>query len=65
MTTKVFIILDEHKLDTVKDNEQTLCFETKADANNYASQTLELWNIIKVKFDHAFINHVPNIKVQF
>ena len=64
--TRVFVILDEDNLKTVssKEDDKTFCFETEREADHYAAQTLNLWTVIKVHFNHRFIHHAPNIKVE-
>lgn len=58
-TTKLFIVIDEEKLEVSKDinNGKTLKFETKEQANDWASRNCEVWRVFKVHFKHEHIQH--------
>ena len=57
-TTKLFIILNEETLNTMKGKGgKTAKFETKEEANIEAAGRLNMWVVVKVHFEHKFINH--------
>ena len=56
--TNVFVVLNEETLEMLKcDSGRTLKFDTKEDANKYASRKLELWSVFQVAFKHPWIQH--------
>ena len=58
-TTKLFIVLNEDILETmkIKNTNKVAKFKTAKEANMEASKVLELWSVIDVHFNHPFINH--------
>ena len=57
-TTNLFIIIDEEKLEVFKsDTGQPLKFKTKDDANMFAAERLEMWQVFNVHFTHKFLRH--------
>tara|TARA_R100000329_G_scaffold822_1_gene1552 strand:+ start:2354 stop:2539 length:186 start_codon:yes stop_codon:yes gene_type:complete len=57
-TTKLFIVIDEETLLTAKGKgNKTAKFETEEQANEWASQRLEVWRVFKVHFQHEHIQH--------
>ena len=57
-TTKLFIVIDEEKLLTAKGkNKKTAKFETEEQANQWASQRLNLWCVVKIHFNDEWIQH--------
>jgi len=58
-TTKLFIVIDEATLQTRINEEtnQVAKFKTEKEADEWASQRLEMWSVFKVHFNHKFIEH--------
>jgi len=57
-TTKLFIVIDEYKLETSKHEDGTIAkFETENQANDWACGRLEVWQVFKVHFQHEWIQH--------
>ena len=57
-TTKLFIVINEETLLTAKGKgNKTAKFETEEQANDWASQRLEVWRVFKVHFKHEHIQH--------
>ena len=57
-TTKLFIVINEETLLTAKGKgNKTAKFETEEQANEWASQRLEVWRVFKVHFQHEHIHH--------
>lgn len=70
-TTNVFTILNEDKMEIVKQTirlkeniryEIPMIFETEWQAEKWAASNLECWNIINSNFEHKFIQHKQNVK---
>lgn len=58
-TTNLHIILDEANLTTLKDSRGVVKrFNTFKAANEHASNHLEVWQVVKVHFEHNFIQHL-------
>jgi hypothetical protein len=56
--TKLFIVIDEATLLTAKGKQnKTAKFRTEKEADEWASQRLEMWSVFKVHFNHKFIKH--------
>lgn len=68
--TKVFVVLNEetlnilHKYDEEKNIMVPAVFDSWDDANMYAAERLELWDVLNVRFTHHFINHRPNMSYE-
>lgn len=64
-TTKLFIVIDEEKLEVSKDvnNGKPLKFETEEQANDWASRNCEVWKVFKVHFKHEHIQHTLDNKL--
>lgn len=70
--TNGFVILNEQDLTIVQqvqpdDNEwkiktEARVFWTEEDANDFASDRLEMWSVIHIHFKHKFIHHAVNQK---
>lgn len=59
--TNLFIVLDEETLNTLKGKgNKTAKFQTEEEANMFAGGRLEVWTVVKVHFQHRFINHKVN-----
>tara|TARA_R110000796_G_scaffold110458_1_gene221982 strand:- start:1330 stop:1518 length:189 start_codon:yes stop_codon:yes gene_type:complete len=59
--TNLFIVLDEDSLNTLKGKDnKTKKFQTEEEANMFAGGRLEVWTVVKVHFQHRFINHEVN-----
>tara|TARA_B110000285_G_scaffold211616_1_gene254453 strand:- start:322 stop:510 length:189 start_codon:yes stop_codon:yes gene_type:complete len=57
-TTKLFVVLDEETLNTMKGfGGKTAKFETEEEADKVASESLGVWTVVKVHFTHGFIHH--------
>jgi len=57
-TTKLFVVLNEETLNTMKGKHgKTAKFETEQEANAVASKKLNMWSVIKVHFNHEWLNH--------
>tara|TARA_R110000751_G_scaffold293964_1_gene401745 strand:- start:54 stop:590 length:537 start_codon:yes stop_codon:yes gene_type:complete len=70
-TTNVFTILNEDKMEIVKQTirlkenikyEMPMIFATEQEANEFASSKLEMWDVINSNFNHKFIQHNQNTK---
>lgn len=67
-TTKGFAILNEEtmQMETIKETDNwrgygnTLLFATEDEAEEHAAGKLELWQVIKIHFNHKCINHTIN-----
>jgi hypothetical protein len=58
MKTDLFIVLNEETLNTLKGKgNKTAKFATAMEADDFASTKLNLWCVVKVCFNHPFINH--------
>lgn len=56
--TKLYIVLDEETLNTMKGKgNKTAKFKTFEEANNMASEKLEIWTVVEVWFEHSWIFH--------
>ena len=56
--TDLFIVLDETTLLTMKGkHKKTAKFKTFEDANWAAAEKLDVWHVIRVKFDHPWVQH--------
>jgi len=61
LTTQLYIVINEETLETLKDvYGVTAKFTTRKDADDFASERLELWSIKEIFFKHKWINHTPN-----
>ena len=56
-TTELFIVIDETNLLTMKDNQMVQKFSTYEEANDCAAYKLEVWSVVKIHFEHKFIQH--------
>ena len=57
-TTKIFIVLNEETLNTMKGKGgKTAKFKTKEEANMSAGGRLNIWVVVEVNFNHPFIQH--------
>ena len=57
-TTKLFVVLNEETLNTMKGKGgKTAKFETEQEANNAAAKKLNMWCVVKVHFNHEWLNH--------
>lgn len=60
-TTNIWIIIDEEKLEILKDrNGNPKKFRTCEKANQWASDKLNMWAVFNVHFVHHFIHHKAN-----
>jgi len=58
LETKLYIVLDEHTLNTMKgQGNKTAKFKTFEEADLKASEKLEIWTVIEVWFEHNWIHH--------
>jgi hypothetical protein len=59
--TNLFIVLDEESLNTLKGKgNKTAKFHTEEEADMFAAGKSEVWTVVKVHFQHPFINHEVN-----
>ena len=59
--TNLFIVLNEETLNTLKGKGgKTAKFQTKEEADMFASEKLVAWTVVKLHFTHEFINHEVN-----
>jgi hypothetical protein len=58
-TTKLFIVINEVTLKSSIDEEtnEVAKFETEKQADEWASERLEMWSVAKIHFNHKFIHH--------
>ena len=58
-TTELFIVIDEATLQTRinEDTNEVAKFKTEKEADQWASERLEIWSVAKIHFNHKFINH--------
>lgn len=57
-TTKLFIVLNEENLNTMKGKGgKTAKFATEAEANMVAAGKLNIWCVVKIHFNHKWLNH--------
>tara|TARA_R110000851_G_scaffold6027_2_gene24541 strand:- start:2032 stop:2217 length:186 start_codon:yes stop_codon:yes gene_type:complete len=57
-TTNLFIVLNEETLNTMKGKGgKTAKFATEEDANMEAGGRLNIWVVVKVHFNHKFLQH--------
>ena len=57
-TTNLFIVLNEETLNTMKGKGgKTAKFATEEDANMEAGGRLNMWVVVKVHFNHKFLQH--------
>jgi hypothetical protein len=57
-TTKLFVVLNEETLNTMKGfGGKTAKFATEEEADRVASESLGMWVVVKVHFNHRFIHH--------
>jgi hypothetical protein len=58
LNTNLFVVLDEETLTAMKDNEgHTAKFDTYEDANEIASQSLNMWSVVHVNFNDTWLQH--------
>jgi len=58
LETKLYIVLDEHTLNTMKGKgNKTAKFKTFEEADLKAAEKLEIWTVIEVWFEHNWIHH--------
>jgi len=56
--TNLWIVLNEETLNTMKGkNGKTAKFKSEKDANEKASQKLNMWVCVNVNFTHKWLNH--------
>ena len=56
--TKLFVVLNEETLNTMKGKSGwTAKFETKEEANMAAAEKLNMWVVVKVAFEHKYLQH--------
>tara|TARA_R110000751_G_scaffold213701_1_gene317244 strand:+ start:1158 stop:1343 length:186 start_codon:yes stop_codon:yes gene_type:complete len=56
--TNLWIVLNEETLNTMKGKGgKTAKFETQAEANDAASEKLNIWISVNINFKHKFLNH--------
>jgi len=61
LTTQLYIVINEETLETLKGEDGvTAKFTTRKDADDFASERLELWSFKEIFFKHKWINHTPN-----
>ena len=61
ITTKLFIVLNEETLNTMKGfGGKTAKFETEEEADMVASESLNMWTVVKVHFNHRWLHHTVN-----
>ena len=70
--TNVFTVLNEDTMtiatQTIERHNRTTMavlpaiFETKKDADEWASHRLEMWSVVKSNFNHKWIEHTQNTK---
>ncbi len=59
--TRVFVVLNEETMQIeTKLTGKPRMFRSKDKANEWASERLEMWEVIKSVFMHSFIHHAPN-----
>jgi len=57
-TTKLFVVLNQETLNTMKGKGgKTARFETEQEANRVASEKLNMWCVVKVHFNHEWLQH--------
>ena len=57
-TTKLFVVLNEETLNTMKGfGGKTAKFATEEEANMEAAGKLALWTVVEVHFNHKWIQH--------
>tara|TARA_R110000787_G_scaffold277064_1_gene386179 strand:- start:342 stop:542 length:201 start_codon:yes stop_codon:yes gene_type:complete len=57
-TTKLFVVLNEETLNTMKGfGGKTAKFETEEEADRVASESLDMWVVVKVHFTHRWLQH--------
>tara|TARA_R100001443_G_scaffold101091_1_gene108862 strand:- start:5672 stop:5860 length:189 start_codon:yes stop_codon:yes gene_type:complete len=56
--TNLWIVLNEETLNTMKGKGgKTAKFKTEKEANEKASQKLNMWSCVNVNFNHKWLNH--------
>jgi len=56
--TKLFVVLNEETLNTMKGKGgKTAKFNTEEEANTEAGGKLNMWVVVKVHFNHKWIQH--------
>ena len=56
--TKLFIVLNEETLNTMKGKGgKTAKFATEEIANHVAAGKLNMWTVVKVHFNHRWLQH--------
>ena len=57
-TTKLFVVLNEETLNTMKGKGgKTAKFATEEEANMEAGGRLNMWTVVSVHFTHRFLHH--------
>ena len=57
--TDLFIVINERTLNTMKGfGGKTAKFKSMEQADEKASEKLDLWSVVRIKFRHDFIQHV-------
>ena len=57
-TTKLFVVLNEETLNTMKGfGGKTAKFATEEQADRVASESLYFWTVVEVHFIHKWIQH--------
>ena len=56
--TKLFVVLNEETLNTMKGKcGKTKKFKTEESANWAAARKLNMWRTVEVNFEHKFLHH--------
>jgi hypothetical protein len=59
-TTKLWVVLNEETLTIARENTRAKApakFHTEKQANNWASERLNMWVAVKVHFNHKWLQH--------
>jgi hypothetical protein len=58
LITHLFIVIDEDRLDTMKDeHDNTIKFKTHDEAEEFASNKLGIWTVVEIHFSHPWLQH--------
>lgn len=59
-TTEIWVVLNEENLQIARENTRAKSpakFHTEEQANNWASERLNMWVAVKVHFNHRWLQH--------
>ncbi len=68
-TTNLFLVLNEETMQVEMFNTSSReeepkmvprMFATEKEANDWASHTLNMWDVVNSHFEHEWLQHVPN-----